>query len=194
MTNEHKELVTTDFAESVADTIANDEVSVDGVDVSQRPEYFYENANQVFGIRSEVIELDGNLYVPIYEMEDDVFENIKEDFEPTTEIEVEGVTYKLSDQLFKDKDEVLVLLVQEGEQVESTDEDESEEDYQVVEIDGEEYLVVENEEDADFAAFVAVSDEDELVLVEEDSEGAEVLYLVKVSDLENDSDEDSDDE
>lgn len=192
-TNEQKELVTTEFVESVSDALATKEIDVDGVDVAidSTPEHFYEHENQVFAIRPEVVELEGNLYVPIYEMEDSVFESIKEDFEPTKSVEVEGETYLLTDKIFKVEDEVLVLLVNENE-IESEDGEEDEE--QVIEIDGEEYLVVENEEDADFAAFVAVSDEDELVLVEEDSEGAEVLYLVKVSDLEDDSDDDEDDE
>jgi hypothetical protein len=178
------------FIDSLIKTVneSSDALAFDIADSNkdQKVSHFYENDGNVFGLSQEVVDFgDQGLYIRIYEIEDKVFESLNEsEIIPTTEIEIDDSTFQLGEEIFttEDQKEFFVQLISENDDDESEDEEEEisdEDEFDTVEIDGEEYEVVKEEEESDGYVLVAYDDKDELQIVENEDEAEGVIYLKK---------------
>lgn len=117
----------------------------------------------------EFVEIDGEMYVPIQEMSDVLFESFKGNIDPIKEIEIEGTYFTLTETLRLEGDEVFVLIESAEEVIEEDD---------TFEFDGKEYCIV-AEEDATSFAYV-VEEGDDYLVVDEADDADSVVYLREV--------------
>ncbi len=124
--------------------------------------------DNVFQLSEEFVEYDGDIYIPISNLEDNVFESIQDSIDPIVEVKLDEDTYVVTEDVFEVEGEAMVMAVlqEEAEEVDA----ESDEDLTLT-VNETTYNIVENEEDAtSYAYLVECEDGYEIVDSEEDAE------------------------
>lgn len=126
--------------------------------------------SDLFALSPEICTIEETLCIKLEELNDSLFESVKEDPLLTESVEFDELSLDFDEVVECDGDFYVTLC-------ESVEEDtESHEDF-VMELNGVEYDVTEDEDTADSFAFIVENDEGEMFVVDTEEEADFVVYL-----------------
>ncbi len=144
-----------------------------GIDFGDEPSYgevlVCAFGDSMYQLSESFVEHDGDMYIPISNLSDAVFESIQDDIDPVAEVKLDEDVYSLTEEVVELDGEVMIKLFLEGN-------DADEEDDNILEVNGVEYNIVENESDATAFAYLK-EDGDDYTLVDTEDEADFIAYL-----------------
>ena len=126
--------------------------------------------DSLFALSPEICEIEETLCIRLEELDDRIFESVKENPELTESVDFDDESFSFDDVVEYDGG-IYVTLVSENIEY-----DEESDDY-VMEVNGVEFDVTDDEDDADSYAFISENEDGDYFVVDTEEEADYVVYL-----------------